>query len=276
MDFYTLDQAAAMALGSVKRKRPARSGASNRTGAPVLRGSIEAGTFEDMFFAVPGKGETDRLLRQARAALDTGRRLKRAARSEGRGLTAAERPIAALTAGTVRVYETLLTLARLNRGRVYPSYDYLAEATALGRATIARALSLLEAAGFLIKQRRFKKVDAQGPGPRYHQTSNAYRPAEPHGISRFLPRWMRPAPLPDDVVVHEAERIEALGHMRAGLSCRELAEHMADGALGKMLARLGASLDGPQRESQNHPQPQSKFIKQGSIEISLVGQPRSA
>jgi DNA-binding transcriptional regulator YhcF (GntR family) len=31
-----------------------------------------------------------------------------------------------------------------NAGRVYPSYDRLAAATALGRATVARALQILE------------------------------------------------------------------------------------------------------------------------------------
>jgi len=49
----------------------------------VRRDSIEAGTFENLFFAAPAKGETDRLLRLARAALDAGRRVRRAARGGG-------------------------------------------------------------------------------------------------------------------------------------------------------------------------------------------------
>ena len=58
---YTLGEAAAMALAQTTRARSGRgrSGAPHRTGAPVRRGSIEAGTFEEAFFAVPGKGETD-------------------------------------------------------------------------------------------------------------------------------------------------------------------------------------------------------------------------
>jgi predicted transcriptional regulator len=268
---FTLGEATALAFdsfgGGVARHKPARPGGLHRTGAPVLRNSVEAGSFEESFFTVPAKGETDRLLRIARAALDAGRRLKRAVRTEGRDLTAAERPIAAMTAGAVRVYEELLTLARLNRGRVYPSYDHLAAATALGRATVARALHILENAGFLIRQRRFQRVAGDGPGPRYKQTSNAYRPTLPQRLLAHLPRWLRPAPLPEDVV-HQAEvRAEAQAEMRAGLSCRELAEGTVGGALGKVLAKLGARIDSRECESQNHPEPlPDSYIKREKVD----------
>ena len=111
MKAFTLGEATALALGgfgasfggSAARRKPARSGGLHRTGAPVLRDSVEAGSFEEQFFTVPAKGETDRLLRMARAALDAGRRLKRAVRVDGRDLSVAERAIAAMTAGAVRV-----------------------------------------------------------------------------------------------------------------------------------------------------------------------------
>jgi hypothetical protein len=160
---------------SARTRTPHRTG--HRTGAPVLRDSIEAGTFEELFFATPAPGETDRLLRACRRTLDAGRRLRREERAGTRTLSATERSIAGLTAAAVRVFEELCTLARLNQGRVYPSYDWLAEATALGRATVARALHALERCGFLVRQRRFKRVD--GEGPCYRQTSNAYRPLLP-------------------------------------------------------------------------------------------------
>lgn len=263
MTAFTLGDAAAMALGRVRPggrvqpPGPVRSGAPHPTGAPVRRGSIEAGSFEDLFFAVPAKGETDRLLRLARAALDAGRRLKRASRADGRDLSADERAIAGLTAGAVRVFEEICTLARLNAGRVFPTYDWLAEATALGRATVARALSALEAAGFLIRQRRFKRVEGEGrePGPRYAQTSNVYRPLLPARVMGMLPRWRRPAPLPVDAEQREADRLEEVAAMQAGLSCRELAQATVGGALGRMLARLGAAIDGAQCESHDDPQP---------------------
>ncbi|KQR80246.1 helix-turn-helix domain-containing protein [Sphingomonas sp. Leaf343] len=290
MTAFTLGEATALALGRVRptgttAKPPARSGAPHRTGAPVLRGSIEAGTFEDLFFAVPARGETDRLLRMARAALDAGRRLKRAARVEARDLSATERALAALTAGAVRVYEEICTLARLNAGRVFPSYDHLAQATALGRATVARALSALEAAGFLARQRRFKRVECVGEGavgptegraPRYAQTSNVYRPLLPGRILGLLPRWLRPAPIPVDALQHAQAREEDVAAMHATLSCRELAQTTVGGVLGRVLASLGAKLDRIACESQNHPQPLMDSLVLKKSGVGLNGQRRDS
>lgn len=260
MTAFALSSASARVLARAAGARPTRSGGLHRTGAPVRRGSIEAGTFEEAFFAVPAPGETDRLLTACRRARDAGRRLAREARAGTRTLSATERRLAALTAGAVRVFEEICTLARLNRGRVFPSYDWLAEATGLGRATIARALVLLEAAGFLLRQRRFVRAEGQGGGggageaPCYRQTSNAYRPLLPAAVRAYLPRWLRPAPVPDDVLQREADRHEAEATMRAGLSCRDLAQVTVGGALGRILARLGARIDAAS-ESQNHTQP---------------------
>jgi len=228
---------------------------AHRTGAPVLRDSIEAGTFEEAFFAIPAKGETDRLLHIARRTLDAARRLRRDARAGARELTVAERAIARLTGSAVRVFEEILTLARLNRGRVFPSYDYLAEATGLGRATIGRALAILESVGFLMRQRRFDRVAGEGPGPRYKQTSNAYRPLLPKRVLAYLPRWMRPAPLPDDELTRRAGQADDIAHMLQSLSCRELAQATVSGPLGKILSRIGAMVDAGSREAQNDPEP---------------------
>jgi DNA-binding transcriptional ArsR family regulator len=264
MTVFTLGEASVLALGRVRIRRPAPSGAPHRTGAPVRRDSIEAGSFEHLFFAAPEKGETDRLLRTARAALDAGRQLKRAARSEGRALTAVERSLAALTAGAVRIYEEICTLARLNRGRVFPSYDHLARATSLGRATVARALESLEAAGFLVRQRRFRRVEAEGAGPRYKQTSNAYRAVSPARIAALLPRWLRPSPaIPDDAAHLAEDRARELAAMHGTLSCAEFAQATVGGPLGRVLAKLGAALDRAQPvsqcESQSDPQPLPQF-----------------
>lgn len=237
-------------------RRKSRSRAPHSTGAPVLRDSVEAGTFEHLFFASPAKGETDRLLRAARRILDAGRQLRREARCDGRVLTTAEQLLTTLTAASVRVLEEILTLSRLNRGRVFPSYDYLADATSLGRATVARSLRILENIGFLMRQRRFKRVDADGPGPRYVQTSNVYRAFLPDIVQRYLPRWMRSAPLPDDQVQREADRQEDMAAMRATLCPQERRKAMEKGKLAAILARIEAALDNdPERESQNHPQP---------------------
>lgn len=254
-----------------KSPRRSRSGAPHPTGAPVLRDSVEAGTFEHLFFVRPAKGETDHLLRAARRILDAGRQLRREARSDGRILTAAEQRLTTLTAASVRVLEEILTLSRLNRGRIFPSYDYLADATGLGRATVARGLRILENIGFLVRQRRFKRVEGEGPGPRYAQTSNVYRTFLPEIVQRYLPRWMRPAPLPDDQVQREADRQEDMAEMRATLCPLERRRMMEKGQLAKILARIEAALDAQEagashameRESQNHPQPlRDSYIKE--------------
>ncbi|PSO09716.1 MULTISPECIES: helix-turn-helix domain-containing protein [unclassified Sphingobium] len=260
--------------GSGKRApRKRRSGAPHPTGAPVLRDSVEEGTFEHLFFTAPAKGETDQLLRAARRILDAGRQLRREARSDGRVLTPGEQRLTTLTAASVRVFEEILTLARLNKGRVFPSYDYLADATSLGRATVARALRILEGIGFLVRQRRFKKVEGDGPGPRYAQTSNVYRAFLPDIVARYLPRWMRPAPLPDDAVQREADRQDEMAMMRKTLDHREQREAMEKGVLAKVLARIEAAIERQdalaERESQKHPQPLNNSFIKGTSGVGL-------
>lgn len=277
MAAITVGAASLRALGTLrpghKARSGARSGAIHRTGAPVLRDSVEAGTFEEVFFSAPARGETDAILRAARRALDAGRRLRRDARADGRVLAGAERRLAALTGGAVRVLEELLTLARLNAGRVYPSYDHLAEATSLGRATVARALQVLDAIGFIVRQRRFKRVEGQGPGPRYAQTSNAYRACLPACILPYLPRWMRPTPVPDDMLQREADRVEDTAAMLAGLGCRDLARAViVDGPLARVLAKLGAAVDDRERESHCDPQPLTDSLVHGFKRVGLAGQ----
>lgn len=267
MAVFTLSEAALSVLANMGH--PTASATSRRAARPVRRNSIEAGSFEHLFFAAPAKGECDRLLRAARDALDAGRRLRRATRAGGRVLDASEHALAALTAGAVRVFEELCALARVNNGRVYPSYDRLAAVTALGRATVARGLQALEAAGFLVRRRRFVRVEGEGASPRYAQTSNAYRLSLPRALGRLLPHWRRPPPVPVDAIQHALARVDALATMDAGLSAHDLARTNVDGTLGAALARLGATLDRrwanePQRESHDDPEPNLKFIETGS------------
>lgn len=281
MGTHTLGMALASAIGGAiggkETARKRRSGAPHRTGARVLRDSVEAGTFEHTFFVSPAKGETDRLLRAARRILDAGRQLRSEARAGTRTLTPAEHLLTTLTAASVRVFEEILTLSRLNGGRVFPSYDHLAQATSLGRATVARALRILEAIGFLVRQRRFKRIeDATGPGPRYEQTSNVYRTFLPRIVADHLPRWMRPAPIPDDVIQREVDHGEEMAQIVKSLSCRELAEAHVGGSLGKVLARLGAAIDKQERESQTDTQPLTDSYIIRPNRAGLVGLQSSA
>ncbi|MGT2516914.1 helix-turn-helix domain-containing protein (plasmid) [Sphingomonas panni] len=256
MGLFSVGEAGIAALSGmpVCRSR-ARSGAPHPTGAPVLRGSREAGTFEETFFAVPAKGETDRLLSAARRALDEGRRLKSEARAGKRSLSAAERLLTLLTGAAIRVYEELMTIARLCRGQIYPSYAGLAERTGLGEATIGRVLNILEKVGLLARQRRFKRVPGSGPGPRYAQTSNVYRALLPDCVKRVLPRRLRPAPLPDDDIQRRADVAQATRGMLERLGLGERARVEIGGELGELLARMGATIEHRERDTHYDEQP---------------------
>lgn len=139
------------------------------------------------------------------------------------------------------------------------SYDHLACATALGRATVARAIATLEAAGFLQRQRRFLRIGREGRGPRYAQTSSAYRALLPQRLLGLLPCWRRPAPVPPDALQHATDEAGTVAAMRASLKCCELAGASISGALGRMLARVSAGIDHLERESHHDSEPSSQI-----------------
>lgn len=168
----------------------------------------------------------------------------------------------------MRVFEELLNLSRLNKGRVFPTYEYLADRTNYGRATITRALSALENVGFIVRQRRFKRVPGEGAGPRYAQTSNAYRAQLPSHVLALLPRWMRPAPIPVDAKAHQVEQVEMTKAMLSTLSCKEFAEATLSGPLGRMMARLGAGIDRAQREAQIGSEPLMDSFNNAQMELA--------
>ena len=56
----------ALDSGSATEPRAPRSGGLHLTGASVRRGSVEAGTVEDNFFAVPAKGTGERMVENVR------------------------------------------------------------------------------------------------------------------------------------------------------------------------------------------------------------------
>src|SRR3546814_18288944 len=70
--------------------------------------------------------------------------------------------------------------------------------------------------GLIEKQRRCVPIDppADRPKARNAQTSNVYRLSFPNRLARFLPRFLRPVPPPDDVVQREIDRIEEIETLR--------------------------------------------------------------
>lgn len=240
-------------------RKPKRPGAVHRTGQPVRRNSKEAGTFEDQYFRKPEVGETDRTLNAARHALDAGRKLRRDARKASTKLSVAERLITQLTAGAVRVLEEMLTFARKNAGRVYPSYDRLAKDTGLSRQTVRRAITILEAIGLLERQRRFVMVPGGGPKPQYRQTSNVYRTSLPALVRRFLPKSLRPIPIPADEAHRQQEDVRETAAMRKAATCEQQVAFAFDqnSPLGRELHRLALRVDERECHFGSEPLPNS-------------------
>ena len=274
MGAVTLARASFMALDRIERARPrSRSGAPNPTRAHVHPNSRRAGTFEDDFFYSYAKGETDRLYKKAVELLKRKNAIRRLARSEARQLTEDERLVTLITPAAVRVFEQLTTLARTCAGKVFPTWEWIEAATGLSRASVGRGLSILARMGLLDKQRRCVPIDppADRPKARNAQTSNVYRMSFPNRLARFLPRFLRPAPLPDDVMQREADRIEEIEAMRLWRTPRQVvAEEIQDDGLRRVLDSLAAAIE--QRESQKNGQPLLDSYILGTDGVGLDGQ----
>ncbi|MBP8234072.1 MAG: RNA replicase [Rhizorhabdus sp.] len=274
MGVVTLAKASFMALDRIERTQPrARSGAANPTRAHVHPNSRKAGTFEDDFFYSYAKGEPDRLYKQAAELLKHKNAVRRIARAEGRQLTEDERLATLITNTALRVFEQLTTLARTCAGKVFPTWEWIEAAAGVSRASVGRALVALTSMGLLDKQRRCVPIDppADRPKARNAQTSNVYRMSFPNRLTRFLPRRLRPVPLPDDVVQREADRIEQIEAMRLWRSPRQVvAEEIEDAGLRQVLDRLAIAIE--KQESQKYGQPLLNSSLQGTNGVGLVGQ----
>jgi DNA-binding transcriptional regulator YhcF (GntR family) len=218
---------------------------------PLWSGSLLQGSFEQDFWALLDWRSAGSLLRDCRALADLGRCLLKKARTGTMILTPLNRMVTGVTASVVRVMEELVALGRYNEGRIYPSYDYLAQRTGLGRATVARAIRQLRKMKVLERQRRFCIVeeDPHRPGkPIRRQVSNAYRiKMLPPMLKELLPWWHRvgPIPLPDDVVWAMQHRQEEYQRMLDSLSCEEFAKTLEfrNPELGEAVVGFGRAVD---------------------------------
>ena len=273
MGAITLAQAGFMALERTMRDRPrSRSGAPNPTRAHVHPNSRRAGTFEDDFFYSYGKGEPDRLYKQAAELLKRKNALRRLARAEERELTEDERLATLITSTALRVFEQLTTLARTCAGKVFPTWEWIEAAAGVSRASVGRALSALARMGLIDKQRRCVPIDPpiDRPKARNAQTSNVYRMRFPNRLTRFLPRRLRPVPLPDDVIQVETDRVEQIEQWRLWRTPRQVvAEDITDLELRAVLDRLALAIEG---QSQNNGQPLPDSSVLCSNGVGLVGQ----
>jgi len=274
MGAVSVAQASFMALERITRERPrSRSGAPNPTRAHVHPNSRRAGTFEDDFFYSYANGETDRLYKNAVELLKRKNAVRRMARAEERQLTEDERLATMITNAALRVFEQLTTLARTCGGKVFPTWEWIETASGLSRASVGRGLAILAKMGLLEKQRRCVPIDPPPgrPKARNAQTSNVYRMSFPNRLARFLPRWLRPTPLPDDVVQREADRIEDIEAMRLWRSPRQVvAEDVDDEGLRRVLDSLAIAIE--KKESQKDGQPLPDSYKSMPDGVGLVGQ----
>lgn len=274
MGAVTLARASFMALDRIERARPrSRSGAPNPTRAHVHPNSRRAGTFEDDFFYTYAKGETDRLYKKAVELLKRKNAIRRLARSEGRQLSEDERLVTLITPAAVRVFEQLTHLARTCAGKVFPTWEWIETHTGLSRASVGRGLSILAKMGLLDKQRRCVPIDppADRPKARNAQTSNVYRMSFPNRLARFLPRRLRPVPLPDDVVQRETDRIEEIEAMRLWRTPRQVvAEEIEDAGLRRVLDSLAIAIE--KQESQKNGQPLLDSYVLSADGVGLDGQ----
>ena len=239
-----LPQLLGQAVGGSRQR-----GGLHITKQPVHGGSKEAGSFhEEAFF-----GKLDDAMRRAcrrgvKEMFERGRRAAAEARREGRALTSFERLCVAITNSAIRVYEALLRMEKRFRGRVFPSYEMIAEWSVVSRSTVYRALDALEAAGLLARLRRYVQTKDKKIGARSEQTSNAYRLQLPTIVRDLIERRFRPAPMPADEAQRQHQRLADDAAMLASLSSADYIRATTnDAALAAVLIRLGESVEAANR-----------------------------
>lgn len=274
MEAISIANATFMALENVIKVRSrSRSGATNRTRAKVHPNSRVAGTFEDDFFFKYAKGETDRLYKKLKELFHQKNAIRRLARAEERPLTDEEMMVVSITNAALRVFEVLKDIARKCGGKVFPTWDHIETESGLSHASVGRGLDILCHIGVLEKARRCSPIEptAERPRARYEQTSNAYRLRFPNCLVRFLPRWLRPVPVPDDAAQRETDRVDEIANMRLWRSPRQaIMEDTTDEALKQVLLQMNDGFD--RRESQKNTQPLLDSYCSYTGGVGLVGQ----
>lgn len=235
-------------LGQVRGGSRQRGGL-HITKEPVHGGSKEAGSFHEEAFYAKRDDSTRRACRRGvKELFERGRRATVEARQSGRELTAFERLCVAITNSTIRVYEALLRMDKRFRGRVFPSYEMIAEWAVVSRSTVHRALDALEAAGLLARLRRYVQTKDKKIGARSEQTSNAYRIELPAMVRDLIERRFKPAPLPADEAHRQHQRLADHAEMLAGLSTADYIRATTnDAALAAVLISLGEGVENAYR-----------------------------
>ena len=206
---------------------------AERCPTPVRRHSHFKGRSEGRIWRPTNRQETQKILMAAK-------RYELAERQKG----ARSGPLGSVA---IEVLELFVNLVDFRTGRLEPSLDTIMGKVRRSRDAVVRALKALRAHGFLDWLRRYEPTGNES-GPQVQQASNAYRLSLPEKALRFLGRFGKAPPPPDDHVQAEAERKAVIEAHRATLDMGELALFdVGDSPLGQALARLGKSLQ--ERES---------------------------
>ncbi|WP_454888065.1 helix-turn-helix domain-containing protein, partial [Sphingomonas oryzagri] len=239
-----IGQIAAQLLGRARGDSRKRGGL-HITKQPVHGGSKEVGSHhEEAFYArLDEEGRKGRR-RGVKMMFETGRKALVDARRTGRELTGFERLCVGITNSAIRVYEALLRMEKRFRGRVFPSYEMIAEWATVSRATAHRALRALEAAGLVARLRRYIQTKNETIGARSEQTSNAYRLDLPAMVRDLIERRFRPAPIPEDEAQRQHERLAEHADMLSRLSKADyIKATTADAGMATSLIRLWEGIE---------------------------------
>ncbi|WP_052643018.1 hypothetical protein [Pseudorhizobium banfieldiae] len=216
---------------------------AERERTPVRRQSHFKGRSEGRIWRPTTRQETQKVLLAAK-------RYELAERQKGKR----SGPLGAVA---IEVLEYFVNLVDFRTGRLDPSLDTIMGKVRRSRDAVVRALKALRAHGFLDWLRRYEPTGNES-GPQVQQASNAYRLSLPERALRFLERFGKAPPPPDDHVQAEAERKAVMEAHRASLDVGErVMFDVGDNALGQALARLGKSLQKRESAKQTESPPSS-------------------
>ncbi len=242
-------RSAIMSAFGIERAKPAKriTYRPHRTGAPVRRDSRERGTFEAGWYHPLDFMAGVKLTKIARDY--DGEHKKPGARQGPLG-------------SACQVLAVLIDMVDKRTGQLDPTIATIMAKSHRCRQTVQESLTKLCEHGFLERQRRC--IRTRGEGPRFKQTSNAYRITCPPALRSRLGRHGTRPPVPDDHAQHIAEDRAALAAMMAGLPNNEFARLQFDdpgSGIARAIASLGEAVD--RRPSANllkWRQPDSAYI----------------
>lgn len=157
----------------------------------------------------------------------------------------------------LRVLKYLTRVINYRTGALFPSLETIVARTLLSKSAVVDGLARLKESGILDWFRRYKPVpehEAEGPGPRVKQATNAYRFLFPAFLAEIL-KAHRSKAVPSDAspACEQYRRVEVareLDRMMDQLPLWELPpEQRSKRELAAVLASLGAAIEAKERES---------------------------